>query len=59
MCVLTRELHELDIDALLLEVVSEQRCLGALARPVEPLENDERAPFLLLRHSGERRVKKK
>ena len=50
--VLTRELHELDIDALLLEAVCEQRCLRALAGSIEALEDDEGAPFLLFRHSG-------
>lgn len=48
----TRELDKLDIDALLLEAVGEQCCLRALARSVEPLENDERAPFLLLGHDA-------
>lgn len=48
MGVQTRELDELDIDALLLEAVGEQCCLRALARSVEPFENDERATFLVL-----------
>ena len=54
--VLTREFHELDIGAPLLEAVGEQGNLCALARPVEPFKNDECASFLLLRHDMRRRV---